>query len=112
MCTNESHPLYGHFMAKVSSSIFEWDVDDVQLLFQAKKGELQIAGISNPSTETVRKATNKNELAKHCRRRTRGTNATIAFLDELITSLTGVTESLGVPLFRDDESIVWDVWEE
>ena len=94
MCTNESHPLYGHFMAKVSSSIFEWDVDDVKFLFESKKIELQIAGISNPSAETVEKAAYKNELTKHCRRKTRGTSATIAFLDELITSLTGVIDSL------------------
>jgi hypothetical protein len=56
-------------------------------------------------TETVRKATNKNELAKHYRRKTRGNSDTIAFLDELITSRTGVTDSLSVlspPLFSDE----------
>jgi hypothetical protein len=36
-CTNESHPLYGVLMAKLSGAIFEWDEKDVDLLRKAKK---------------------------------------------------------------------------
>lgn len=35
MCTNESYPLYGYFMAKVSATIFEWNADDVNRLIEA-----------------------------------------------------------------------------
>ena len=35
-CTSESHPLYGTFMAKLSSCIFEWDTDDYERLLAAK----------------------------------------------------------------------------
>ncbi len=55
-CTNESHPLYGTFMAKVSTAIFEWDANDMALLRSAKKNELQLAGVRNPSGDAVGKA--------------------------------------------------------
>ena len=42
-------------MCSISKAIFEWDPKDVNLLTQAKKEELEMAGISNPK-----------ELAKHC----------------------------------------------
>jgi hypothetical protein len=51
--TNESHPLYGIFMARISTAIFEWDFCDVELLKKAKCGELKLAGIRQPSPETV-----------------------------------------------------------
>ena len=35
-CTSESHPLYGTFMSKLSSCIFEWDADDYDRLLSAK----------------------------------------------------------------------------
>ena len=47
--TTESHPLYGTFMARLSSCIFEWDESDVEALLQAKGGELSMAGVPNPS---------------------------------------------------------------
>ena len=55
MCTNESHPLYGTFMSKVSASIFEWDAGDVQRLMTAKKHELRDNGVENPSDDAARK---------------------------------------------------------
>ena len=41
-------------------------------LCEAKKGCLQQQGVSNPSDSAIRKAINKEELSRHCRRRTRG----------------------------------------
>lgn len=55
MCSNESHPLYGTFMTKLSAAIFEWDESDVDLLLRAKKSELVQNGASNPSPSAVRK---------------------------------------------------------
>lgn len=107
-CVNESHPLYGTFMAKISASLFAWDDGDVQLLLEAKKGELKMAGVVNPSPETVRKAITKSELAKHCRRKTRPAEETTRLLEELFASLGGKTDTLGVPLFRDDAMQVWE----
>lgn len=36
-CTNESHPLYGTFMAKISACIFEWDSGDMLQLKNVKR---------------------------------------------------------------------------
>ena len=69
-CTSESHPLYGTFMARLSGCIFAWDGEDVQLLMSAKGNELMNAGIPHPSESAIRKAVTKEELARHCCRRT------------------------------------------
>ena len=55
-CTTEAHPLYATFMANLSNAIFVWDEADYERLLLAKKGELQSAGVSNPSDSAVRKA--------------------------------------------------------
>ncbi|RXN31977.1 Epithelial-stromal interaction 1 [Labeo rohita] len=38
--TTEAHPLYGIFMAHLSTCIFQWDAEDVAALCRAKEGEL------------------------------------------------------------------------
>ena len=75
-CSCESHNLYGTFVAELSRCIFEWDADDYSRLVSAKRGQMIQEGISNPSHDAVKKAITKDELAKHCRRRTRGTQKT------------------------------------
>ena len=107
-CTNESHPLYGTFMAKISTAIFEWDASDMALLRSAKKAELQQAGVRNPSADAVAKAISKSELAQHCRRKTRGTDSSMRLLENLFVSLMDATDTLGVPLFRDDANEIWE----
>ncbi len=67
--SSESHPLYGPFIVRLSGCIFEWDMEDYDLLLRAKKGELATAGIPKPSDSAARKAITKDELARHCRRR-------------------------------------------
>ena len=37
-CATESHPLNAEFMGRLSSSILEWDKDDMDLLISAKRG--------------------------------------------------------------------------
>ena len=58
-------------MRQLSSCIFEWDEQDINLLMSAKKGELQAAGIPNPTDTVVRKALHLKEISRYCRRRTR-----------------------------------------
>ena len=101
-CSTESHPLYGTFMAGLSACIFEWDSGDYQLLMQAKRAELIAAGIPNPSGDAVKKAIKKEELARHCRRKTRGVEQTMELIEELLLSLSTATDTLGVPLFKEE----------
>lgn len=82
-CTNESHPLYATFMGKISGSIFEWDANDMALLRKAKRAELQLSGVKNPSEKAVNSAVSKSEIMSHCWRRTRRTETTIRLIEEL-----------------------------
>lgn len=107
-CNSESHPLYGVFMGSLARCIFEWDADDLALLYSAKREVLRMAGVPNPSEEAVKKATSKEEMARHCRRRTRGVGATSILIDQLMATMSSATDALGVPLFREDMlSIIW-----
>lgn len=106
-CTSESHPLYGTFMSQLSSCVFEWDAEDYQLLLRAKEAELIAAGMQHPSGTGVRKAITKEELARHCRRRTRGVDRTIDLLEALLLSLSSATDTLGNPLLRENIEDIW-----
>ena len=66
-CTTESHPLYGTFMARLSACVYEWDEEDYRRLMSAKRKELILAGVPNPSQGTTANAISKEELARHCR---------------------------------------------
>ena len=107
-CTTKSHPLYGTFMSQLSSCIFEWDVRDVELLMSAKKGEMVSAGIPDPSDAAVRKAVSKEELARHCRRRTRGAEKTVEMVESLLLSFSSATDTLGVPLLGEEMRAIWE----
>ena len=108
-CTIESHPLYGTFMAQLSSCIYEWEERDVSLLMDAERTELMAAGVTNPTNRAVRKAISRAELAKHCRRRIRGTQETLNQIENLLLSLSNATDTLGVPVFRQE---IFEIWEE
>ena len=105
--TSEAHPLHGEFMGRLSNSIFEWDMDDVSRLIDAKRGEMIQEGVENPNDLAVRKAIKREELAKHCKRRTRGTDATIAAIGDLISSFSSATDTAGHRLFSDNMQRVW-----
>ena len=81
---NESHPLYGTFMSKISAAIFEWDQDDVDCLRKAKRSALVANGIPNPSDETVTQAITKQELAQHCKRKIRSVESITCLLNCLL----------------------------
>ena len=105
--TSESHPLYGTLMARLSTAIFEWDMGDYTKLLEAKRGELVASGITNPSERAIRKAITKEELMKHCRRRTRGVEETTKTIEQLLLSLSSATDTLGVPLLKDEIKSIW-----
>ena len=76
-------------MANLSSCIFEWDESDYALLCSAKKAELIAAGVPCPSVGAVKKAVTREELARHCKRKTRGVHETTQLIEDLIFFLLG-----------------------
>ena len=80
--TTDSHQLYGLFMARLSLAIFEWDDGDVARLTEAKQSEEGRGAHIKLSAK---------ELARHCRRRTRGVAETERLLQE-------AEDTMGVPL--------------
>lgn len=107
-CCSESHPLYGTFLSQLSLCIFEWDKGDLDLLKSARRAAMVQEGIPNPSQRVVTKALTKEELARHCRRRTRGTQQTIELIEKLLLSLSPATDSLGMPLLKEEMKEIWD----
>jgi len=69
-----------------------------------------MSGVANPSEEAIKEAVTKEEMARHCRRRTRGVEATSKLIESLLTTMCTATDALGVPLFRDD--MVETIWPE
>ena len=108
-CRSESHVHYGTFMGSLSSCIFEWDAMDYEKLMEAKKGQLMNAGVRNPSASAIRKAVSREELARHCRRRTRGTTETVGLIEALILAMSQSEDALGNKLFNDN---IQDIWSE
>lgn len=106
-CCSESHPLYGFFMSRLSQCIFEWDTEDFKLLIEAKKGQLEKEGVQNIGDSAIIKLLTKEELARHCRRRTRGTDETRQLIEALILSLADATDMLGVHLFNNEMGEIW-----
>ena len=88
-CTTDKHQLYGPFMAKLSGCIFKIDEDDYTLLKRAKREELLLQGFYNPSDSDVVKRITSHEVARHCKRATRGTQETEQLIRDLILSLDG-----------------------
>ncbi len=105
--TSESHPLYATFMKKLSRCIFAWDTEDVEVLVSAKRRELVKAGVISPSSSAINKALTKQEMARHCRRTTRGTKETVRLIEALILGLSSATDTLGVPVLQEEMSEIW-----
>ncbi|KAK0140606.1 hypothetical protein N1851_022420 [Merluccius polli] len=95
--TTDSHQLYGLFMARLSFAIFEWDGEDVARLKEAKQ-----------SSEGGRDTLSAKELARHCRRRTRGAAETERLLQEVLDAFWEVTDTMGVPLI--DRARMEEIW--
>ena len=94
-------------MGRLSSCIFKWDAEDYKLLLQAKRNEIIDSGLAKPSEDAVRKSVTKEELSKHCCRKTRDEQATCAAIEDLLLSLTSATDTLGVSLFKEEMTAIW-----
>ncbi|KAJ4944759.1 hypothetical protein JOQ06_013299 [Pogonophryne albipinna] len=95
--TTEHHPLYGTFCSKMSSCIFEWDKDDISHLKEAKTSELKkLHAGQTPSEAQVLANISSSELAKHCRRRTRGIEESRALIQDLLNSMWELTDTSDV----------------
>jgi hypothetical protein len=53
----------------------------------AKRSEMTLAGLANPSDSAVKHAISKEELSKHCKRKTRGAEKTIELIEALFPRL-------------------------
>ncbi|KAJ8370901.1 hypothetical protein SKAU_G00109290 [Synaphobranchus kaupii] len=111
--TTVSHQLYGTFMRQLSSSLFEWDEEDVRLLREARRSELEgKRGMVGLTDAEVSMSLTKRELALHCRRRTRGAAVTERLVGELIETFDGEKghDALGIPLLDHDR--IQAIWAE
>lgn len=97
--TTESHPLYPTFMRHLSHAIFEWSQEDVSRLKAAKEAQ-EPGSWSRVSIK---------ELARHCRRRTRGAQETEAAIEETLNRYRNAKEAMGIPLI--DQAKMQTVWE-
>ena len=57
----------------------------------------------------IKKAITREELARHCWRRTRGDGVTRQLMESLILQMTGAMDSLGVPVLS---ARMLDIWQE
>ncbi len=92
--TTDCHPLYSVFMKNLSACIFEWDASDVERLKEAKRS----SGCQPTS----------KELARHCRRRTRGAQETKQLIEKLLRDFRGATDTMGVQLL--DQERMQEIW--
>ena len=100
--TTDSHQLYGLFMARLSFAVFEWDGEDVARLKEAKRS-------SEGGRDAQEVRLSAKELARHCRRRTRGAPETERLLREVLDAYWEVTDSMGVPLI--DGARMEEIWQ-
>ena len=109
--TTEQHPLYATFLSKLSSCIFEWDEQDIARLRSAKRGELkQQRGGHEPTDSQVTASITTAELARHCRRRTRGAEGIRHMIQGLLDAMWDLTDSTGLPFInKDSMARVWEV---
>ncbi|XP_063969339.1 uncharacterized protein LOC129281443 [Lytechinus pictus] len=110
-CTSTKHQLYPFFLRRLSDCIFAWSADDLDQLIAAKKGELRDQCIAETSDEVILKHLERKEMARHCRRVTRGTEETTKLIGDLLASLDGEGghNTHGFPLFDSDR--VWEIWD-
>lgn len=109
--TTEHHPLYGTFCSKLSSCIFEWDYQDICHLKEAKRSELRQKHQGHEPTDAqVLASISSKELAKHCRRKTRGVEETRALIKSLLDSMWHLVDGTGLHLINHERmSQVWEV---
>lgn len=106
--TTEIHPLYALFMQRLSSCMLVWCADDVERLREAKRGELKESHITGLSDAQLMKRISLKEMARHCRRRTRGAEETERLIGELLDTFMDATDTIGIRLLdRDRMQAIW-----
>ena len=111
-CCSESHALYATFMSRLSACVFEWDTEDLQRLYAAKRGQLSASGVCRKRKEDVAMHITKKELALHCKRRTRGVEETTLLVKNLIDTFSSDqgNDTMGIPLLN--KTSIQQIWEE
>ena len=109
--TTEHHSLYGTFCSRLSSAIFEWDEDDIGQLQKAKRSQLRKEfGGHEPTEKQVAANISTAELAKHCKRRTRGVETTRRSIQKLLDAMWDLTDTTGLRLINADSMRhIWEV---
>ena len=89
-------------MSRLSACVFEWDVEDLQRLYAAKKSQLSARGIWSTRQEDISMHITKKELALHCKRQTRGVEETTRLIKELIDTFSSDKgkDTMGIPLLN------------
>ena len=109
-CTTKAHSVNPIFLARLSRCIFEWDSGDVARLKTVKRVEMGSAGMSNVTNDMVLSAIGRRELARHCRRRTRGVEQTTKLVEDLTFYCgPGGVDKAGMPLLdKERTQVVWE----
>eukprot|EP00057_Strongylocentrotus_purpuratus_P011045 XP_011665519.1 PREDICTED: uncharacterized protein LOC105438869 [Strongylocentrotus purpuratus] len=110
-CSTDSHQLYSVFLGRLSACIFEWSGEDLRLLMEAKRAVLDGQHILNPTDQYVISSISQKEMARHCKRKTRGAEETTRLIGDLIEALDREQglDTIGVPLFDHDR--IWHEWD-
>ena len=107
-CSSESRPLYGRFMTALTAAVFEWEIQDLQALYEAKRAELAKNGINTDPLASMDKYVTKNDLAKHCRRQIRQPDQIADEIPSLIEKYKSANDSTGTPLFCPEIEAIWE----
>ena len=92
--TTEHHIPFPDFCSGLSDCIFEWDSGDVNRLDEALKGEYRAKHGRNPDEGQLKALRKREDMARHCRRVTRGANVTFQKIDTLLNELKVIIFSL------------------
>ena len=102
------HPLYGTWCTRLSSCIFMWDPTDLAAYTMAKKNEYRDKHGCLSSENQVRSTFTIQEMARHCKRTTRGVEETHRLVEQLLNAMWDSQDTNGVYLInRDAMSTVW-----
>ncbi|XP_051915356.1 uncharacterized protein LOC127596645 [Hippocampus zosterae] len=96
--STDAHLLYGPFMARLASAMFEWDERDLERLRAAKQAAQGGGHIT----------LKPKELERHCRRRTRGAEETERLVQEVLDHFWDAKDTMGNPLiYRERMTEIW-----
>ena len=98
--TTEHHPLYGTWCTRLSSCIFVWDPEDLALYRMAKESEYKNKHGYHPSENQVKATFTIQEMARHCKRTTRGAEETRRLVGQLLNAMWDAQDTMGMYLIN------------